>query len=74
MSPSDDFIPDDDQHVCDCGLTCDCGVVLTVAPDPDGYADECLACSSCIDTLRAQDTEFRAERAASGNAPDWREF
>ena len=75
MSPNDDFIPNDDQHICDgCDRSCDCGAVLTMAADPDGYSDECLGCLDCIDTLRAADTEFRAERAASGLTPDWSNF
>ena len=60
-----DFIPNEDQHCCTaCGWTCDCGAMCSTVL-PDGFADECLGCLDCIDTQIAQDTEFRAARAAT---------
>lgn len=65
---SHDFIPDYDQHPCaECGRLCDCGCMVNYVIPDEAYptiVDECLACSSCVDSLRARVTEERAERSA----------
>lgn len=64
---NNDFIADDDQHCCSvCGRTCDCGITLMADPLPDGYVDECLACSDCDDSPRSQEAELRADVLTEG--------